>query len=415
LIVVDEHPPIAEMLNGAADEAGRRDWDRPIRVRLHDGEGSGIDPYSVRLACGGVTYTVASPALTYDARAGVLTFDPRAVLPCPFLQADGEDVRVAVTASDYAGHPLDKPLEWRFVARSPLAVTPPSPDGERGWYVTAPRIEMRASQGARVRYTWAITPQADELFRRGNSINTLTVTVIGPDGKEQSFRKSFLLDTVVPRVTAQLVAGKDGASDVVVMAHNDYALESGGLARNLYASANWTDAPVYQDAKSPLGMADVPADVRVKARSAIWKGFFLPTEGGIHRLTVAGGPDEEVQLVLNGEKIVQATGTGTSEEVLLSPQVIPVELRVSGRGALVGQLRLDAQLGEGRPSTVPSDRLFVRRSLARVYYSWDGGKEQEYTEPITARKGTHVLSYWGVDEAGHRSAPERLTVGQAGR
>ena len=57
-----------------------------------------------------------------------------------------------------------------------------------------------------------------------------------------------------------------------------------------------------------------------------------------------------------------------------------------------------------------SNELFALRNLAKVLYRWDGGEETEYTAPLVAPAGKHILQYYAIDEAGHRSEKKKLEL-----
>lgn len=434
MIFVDTQAPTAR----AEGPQGTVAWDTPARIRFEDSGGSGANPYSIRLRVAGETYGVDNGALRLDPATQTLVFDPNAHTlrvrrgdryydePRPLIFADGQTVAVELLeAGDHARHRVQGTVKWAYRATSPLEVTPTDPDGEAGWYVTPPRIKMRAAGGAKVAYDWAITPEQDDLFRRGNSINRLTVTVTegkGKDAKTRVYVRPFRLDTTVPKVTAEIVGPKPGPDGMyaqpptVVLSHDDYALVEGGLTCRGYASGNCTGQAVVEREKAALGAWQPPGDLPAPAASMAWSGRLRAPATGAYKLWLRFGKGQRVQVLINSEAILdsaqaEAGAQEVEAEVLLTTAMQPIEVRwlgAKGRGPGATLSWQGEQMARREP--LRPEHLFALKPLATVQYNWDGGRWMPYTGPLVAPRGRHVLHYRAADEAGHESAEGKVEI-----
>jgi hypothetical protein len=410
MIFVDTKPPAASVVEAAEAGAGPRNWDEPVRITIDDSGGSGLDPGSVRLRVSGVELGIGSPALAYDANTGVLTFDPAKAKPAPWLFSDGAKVQVELAAAaDHAGHKIAEPLVHSYRVRSPLKVTPPEPDGKNGWYVTAPRTEMRAPEGSQVLYQWAVTAKQDEFFRRGASVNALTVTVIDKAGKKQVYWFPVRLDKTVPAVKSRPIARPDG-EPLIALEHDDYALEPGGLRRECFESPDLAGEPFHTEGGSDPGDPRLPASVIRRARSVRWSGRLLPPTSGVYEITL-NARSGRAELALDGDVVLESRGRPSSKRLLLKDAARPVELCWYGRepGA-EPQIWLSWQPPGMKQGRVPRDAMLAVRPLAKIYYRWDGGEELEYTGPLAPPAGAKTLHYRAVDEAGNEGTPGSLAL-----
>jgi len=431
---VDTKPPTAQPIGPTGKVAS----DTPIRIQFDDSNGSGVNPYSIRLKVGGTVYTTDNDALSFDPDKQVLTFDPKAhtlrsadgrsAEKLPLLFADGEKVEVElVAAADHAKHAMAKLPPWSYEVSSPLKVASANPDGKNSWYVSPPKIEMKAPEGSKVEYAWAVPVEEDDLFRKGNSINRLTITVTGKDGKAQRYVKPFRLDTTVPKVTAKVIPEKPGPDGVyakpptIVLSHDDYATIEGGLSCEGYATEDCTGAPLFRQERVLLGAFEPPADVADEVRSVRWTGRLRPPETGIYKLWLGCGRGQRAQVFVNRELVLDSTKAKEGEqevgtELLLVRKMHALDLRwlKAGKGNPGIKLSWQKEKADNRED-VPADAIFFLRSLAKVYYHWNEGKEAEHTTPLTAPPGRHVLRFRAIDEAGHAGKEETVTIETAAR
>jgi len=429
MIFVDTKPPTAQPVG----PTGKVAWDTPVQIRFDDSNGSGVNPYSLRLKVGGTVYSTDSDALNLDPEKQVLTSDPKAhtlrspdgrsVEKVPLLFADGERVDVElVAAADHAKHAMAELPSWSYEVTSPLKVTPANPDGKNGWYVSPPKIEMKAPEGSKLEYTWAVPVEEDDLFRKGNSINRLTVTVAGKDGKPQRYVKPFRLDTTVPKVTAKVIPEKAGPDGVyaqpptIELVHDDYAVVDGGLTCLGYASEDCTGAPLYEQQKVALGAYHPPAEFASKVKSVRWTGRLRPPETGIYKLWLSSAKDQSAHVYVNDDLILDSSKADKqSQEVgadlLLVRKMHALDVRWLKAGKANPGIKLSWQKEKAdNREDLPTDALFFLRSLAKVYCRWDEGKEAEYAGPLLAPRGRHVLHFRAMDDAGHAGPEAMLTL-----
>ena len=438
MVFVDIKAPTAEKVG----PTGTAPFDTPVQIRFDDHGGSGANEYSVRLKVASAVYRIGDGALSFDPDKQVLAFEPRRNTrrvkrghryqdeSFPLIFADGETVGVELLeAGDHARHPMEGKVAWSYQVTSPLKVTPANPDGENGWYVTPPKVKMEAPESAKVDYAWAVTPEQDALFRKGNSINRLTVTVTegkGKQAKRTRYVKPFKLDTTVPKVTARVVGAKPGPNGVyaqpptIVLSHDDFALLEGGLTCLAYAGAEGSGEALWRREGLAPGAWKPPTDVAAKALSVSWTGRLRAPETGVYQMWLRFRKGQAVQVLINGEAVLESTKAkeGAAEvatEVLLTKHMQPFELRwLRPAGAGPG-VKLGWQ-GEKmrRREDVPREALFALRSLATIHYRWGDGEDAAYVRPLTAPRGRHVLHYHGSDDAGHAGPEATLEIRSAG-
>jgi len=417
MIFVDTTPPTAEFLNEAPE--GKMDWAEPILIKIDDGDVWSVNPYSIRLEVNGQDYDVSSKMMSYDREANLLEFDFSKAQP-QMLLADGEKVHAELgTAADCAGHLIEKPVSLSYVVRSPLKVTPAAPDGSNGWYVTPPQIEMGVTGDPWVAYEWAIPPAQDDLFRKGNSINVLRVAVTDKHGNRQQCSKPFKLDTTVPKVKA-IFRGAEGTEKkpTIVLEHDDYALapNPGGLNCRLYETSDFSGNPALSLEKADLRLGGVPPDVIRKSRSIRWSGRWLPPEPGTYKVFLKAGDKQRVRVAINGDTILDSLNAKkdqqeVSADVLLKKVMNPVEILWNAEDEVARPVvGLSWQTETVPRRELNSNELFALRNLAKVLYQWDDGEETEYTAPLVAPAGKHILQYYAIDEAGHESEKKKLEL-----
>ncbi|MBM4087050.1 MAG: hypothetical protein FJ272_19855, partial [Planctomycetes bacterium] len=135
-VVIDTKPPSVSFLKPEKPVS----WDGSVAFQLSDE--TGVDPNSIRLSVVGRALDVYSRGMAYEESTGRLTYTPsRGDGDDRLIFADGEQVRVTVTAKDFAGRAA-KPLVATFVSASPLKLFPPNPDGGGDWYRAMPRAEL---------------------------------------------------------------------------------------------------------------------------------------------------------------------------------------------------------------------------------------------------------------------------------
>ncbi|MFW6159134.1 MAG: Ig-like domain-containing protein, partial [Planctomycetota bacterium] len=413
MILVDTKPPTATLLS-KVPENGRRSWDEPIRVRLDDGGASGINERSLRLTVNDKTYSTTSPAMTYDRERGVLAFAPPKTRPYPLLPSDGEEVSVELTrAEDRAGRPVDRTVKFSYTADSFFTVVPANPDGENGWYTRPPKIKADGGPGTTFKYAWAVEPRHDPYFRRGNSINTLTITETRKDGTTCKYRKAFRLDRTVPTVRAREMNREDGR--VIVLEHDDYVLTPSRLRCRVYDNRELSGPPLSDVRTQGVRLPDISDTIRERLRAVRWSGHLYVPRSDVYELVLSTQRGQRVDLAVSGDTVLDTGKMAGAQheaarELVLKRTMLPVEIRWRAREAGARpRIRLRWRR-KRRLRNVPSDVFFAPRSLATVLYRWDTGKAQEYKGPIVVKPDNFTLTYWAVDEAGHKSARKRLTV-----
>ena len=221
MVVVDRSEPVVVGHRPRNSTVGFR---TPVVCRYDD---VALDPRSVRIELDGSAYDRSHSGLAVVPENQHIALDPSRiesggpahVPPQKRSQSyglifpDGATVHVRLlAASDYLGHVLQEPYSWSYTVRSPLKVVPPNPDGENGWYVTPPKMQVdwqafgvirpgvplkEVNQEAnKSRMAWS-APFTDPWSRQGSSVRELRLRAPPKRevGKDTQYRKLFKLDT----------------------------------------------------------------------------------------------------------------------------------------------------------------------------------------------------------------------------
>ena len=408
LVVIDTAAP---KVVAASPRGENVPWDTPITVRFDDSNGTGINPYSVRLVVDELPFSIVNDGLSFDVETQTLTFRPRDVSPAGMLYADGQTVRVHLRAADYMGRQVTGQTDWVYQVTSPLKVRPSRPDGKNGWYITPPEIRYETHKGEEVKYDWQIDFAQDEFARRGNSINTLIVN-LKRQGKTERFAKLFKLDTTIPRVSVRIAPpipdGHNGMylkPPTVSLSHDDYVLRAGGLTGTYFAGEFEHPILTRQDAADVFAGPLAAKHTVVGAHSARWRGKIHADVSGDYEISLASpSRGASAGLLIDGTRLLTAAGPQrrqSAARVFLFAGFHDIEIRYRSQKSANWRMSLRWKPPKQRRTYVPSDQLFAIVPLAKIYYRWDDGPVHVYKVPFPARRGKHVLYAWAEDEAGH--------------
>jgi len=92
-----------------------------IRIRITD-EGTGVSAERVKLVVAGNTYSLGCPELRFDPTQGLIEWNA----PNAPAFRDGKKVECSLTASDYAGNSIGKPIAWAWTMDFGQDKRPPS-------------------------------------------------------------------------------------------------------------------------------------------------------------------------------------------------------------------------------------------------------------------------------------------------
>jgi hypothetical protein len=234
--------------------------------------------------------------------------------------------------------------------------------------------------------------------------------------------KPFRLDTTVPKAAARVFPEKPGPNGIyaqpptIVLTHDDYAVIEGGVGCEGYATEDCTGPALFHQERVALGAFEPPAGVMGKVKSVRWIGRIRPPQTGIYTLWLGFGEGQAAQVLINGERVLDSAEVGEGErevstELLLVRKLHVLDVRWLSVGKGKPEIKLSWQPEKSdRRQDVPPDAYFALRSLARILYHWDDGRETEYIEPLTAAPGRHVLHFRATDEAGHTGKERTLTI-----
>jgi len=302
---------------------------------------------------------------------------------------------------------------------------------------------------------WLRAKTGDPHAQRGNMVNTLIVRGKLPGQAAPVYGKLVKVDTTVPKTTAKVeresvkALERESAAEsrasvplaatgtvappsegrkpqtenpkpvTVVLAHDDYALQPGGLLGAYFKNPDFTE-PLRERQDGPINFntTDYPATPGVSgANSARWTGFLYADKTQEYDLEIVISQDQAVaaslwvndELVLDPKK--KSAPWSLKQKVLLTQGHHKVRLEVTFEKPAPWWLQLywwraDRDWRE----LIPAENLLAERSLAKTFYRWDDGKPQEYKGPLTAPPGKHILYFHSEDEAGHVEAERKREI-----
>jgi hypothetical protein len=237
-----------------------------------------------------------------------------------------------------------------------LEVLPAVPDGENGWYVTTPTIELYTELGATTYYYWDTGTETEylgdvEVYEGEHVLYYYSVDVAGNVEPLQTY--TIKLDTIVPCTTISTVpATPDGENDWFITVPI-VTLET--TEPNTTILYRWDDETVF----------------------TTYTTEFTPSEG-VHVLyyraiDIAGNVEPERTAEFKVDTIAPNATITTS---------FPPD-GMAGWYVNVPQITI---------ATDPD---------AHVYYYWDVPPPTLYTETLKPPEGVHKLYYYAKDEAGN--------------
>ena len=111
-ILVDTVGPIAD---SPEPGDGSSSGSLVVKIRITDGNGSGVNPDTIKLKLKDRVYDIGSGGLKYDEKTGILAFSLWKVTPKQDPWLDGETIEASlVEANDFAGNPLQSLFSWSW-------------------------------------------------------------------------------------------------------------------------------------------------------------------------------------------------------------------------------------------------------------------------------------------------------------
>ncbi|KPA14962.1 PKD domain protein, partial [Candidatus Magnetomorum sp. HK-1] len=149
-----------------------------ISVRITDGNGSGVDPDTIKIKIKDVVYDMDSGGLYYDEKSSRLTFSLWKVSPVPEPWLDGETIHASIIeVKDFSGNALQKPYSWQWVvdysqmAGGYLSLLTTQGGFTPTWSYDGSRIAFMSSRSGN-EDIWII--QADDYAERNGTTRQLT-------------------------------------------------------------------------------------------------------------------------------------------------------------------------------------------------------------------------------------------------
>ncbi|MGQ9582689.1 MAG: PKD domain-containing protein [Thermoplasmatota archaeon] len=326
-----------------------------------------------------------------------------------------------------------------------LRADPPSPDGRGGWYVTAPRIDLAAEEGALTFFAWDRAP--DEVLpgplRAPEGRHTLRFYSVDAHGnRELDNAADFAVDTIQPSSTIlfdpRTPNGLNGwytrpptiRLDTETGAELFYAWDGGAESRySLPFQAREGRHELAHWAVDGAGNAEERHIVEVKLDTAapISRATVTPPEpdgeGGVYvsRVTVELATDSDARLLYRwsrgGYREYSGPLTAPEGKSTLSFYAVDEAGNVGSEVSLdfavdltppVTTLLVDPDFDALWTSEAPAVVLLTEPG-ARAYYRLDDGPLKPFLSGVRIPSGVHALAYHSVDAAGNRE-PERTRV-----
>lgn len=254
-----------------------------------------------------------------------------------------------------------------------LTVDPVTPDGDNGWYVTAPAITLTSDDpSATLWYAWnegggavyvsAIEPPA--------GTNTLTYWATDPVGNE-SDRKThdFKYDPLAPEAPTSVNAAQSGSAEVTVTWVGSFDEHSGLSHYELWTSSDGTAWSLESDvvaSESYMLEGLISGDLYVKVKAVDMAGntsLYSPSD------YVNVDADAPVTTVI----VAPATPDGANGWYVTVPSI-----------------------------TLSADDL---DATTFYYWDWDPDSHVEYSAVLSAVEGTSTLAYYSVDSFENTETP----------
>jgi hypothetical protein len=244
--------------------------------------------------------------------------------------------------------------------RTNATITPPGPDGNSGWYLQVPLVELESEEGAETFYVWD----------RGETQNyTGTLTV--PEGKhmleyfsvDEAGNKGnvsqqyFMVDSSAPMAWANITpAGPDGLGGWYRSAPQIELTTDEPDARLLFVWDNGSEMTYLRPINAPEGLHRFYYRARDSAGN----------NGTLLQLTIR---------VDSGAPSVTLTAEPRSP---------------------------DAKNGWYRTRPTITLQVSDADPAASAFFSWDGADFRAYAGPFKPPEGTHTLTYYTSDTRGNR-------------
>jgi len=236
-----------------------------------------------------------------------------------------------------------------------IYIDPPAPDGQNGWYLRIPTVQLDTEPGSELYYHWNSEEQAIYTgpLRGREGRNLLSCYAIDQAGNRQGpVEVDVNVDTRTPRCDALLNPPEpDGLN---------------GL---------------YRSDPSILLSSEPGSTILYRWDRGMWINYSAPifAPEGAHALSYysvddAGNPSPEATLELAVDTVAPTT-----------------------------ELSVEPDMGNGWYSEAPKISLSTSPD-AQAYFCLDGGPPRVYSGRIALGSGRHQITYWGIDIAGNEGA-----------
>jgi len=334
-------------------------------IRFQNGDGQDLD---VEFCVTSGSYTPRLFGLGYGRNSTVLELTVINGVASGLLRGFGRDYTeaVLVTPSNTGGsYNYNASLVDRTPPATSILVNPAGPNGNAGWYVTAPYIKLNPSEPSRTLYWWDEPPELDysgELQAPEGNHTLYYYSIDTNDNKEEKRNLTVAVDTTAPETGIEVSPEKpDGLGEwYTTVPTVRFLIEDNSTASYTWDGgneSNFTDAISVPEGTHTLSYNSV--DQAGNEGQGHTKTFRVDTSSPAARAEMApAAPD----------------GLGGWYR---SPPVITLSSEESG---------------------------------AMLLYSWDNSTETAYVQPLVAPQGSHRLYYRARDQAGNAGARQDFSV-----
>lgn len=400
--------------------------DDPVDVTLVGLNGTDIVS-SVNLSNGG-SGTILYQLSGFDTQYSTL-------LVIPHTSTSGAVIEVDVEISDLVPPVTD------------VLVSPTEPDGENGYYVNSPGIQLTTSEGSRIRYAWNMEDFSDysSALHPPEGENVLKFYAQGPLGLMEDIREmTFRLDTVDPDLDIELTPhSPDGSNDYYISQPTVYLTSDEpdgeiffdiGEGEEVYDDPFVLDSGIWDlEAYSvdPSGrrssiqtmilrvdLSDPEISIEMDPRmpdgssgyyNTIPEISFDPETGSTGIFTINNGPEMEYTgpfELEDGEYEIDYFARNPSGR---TGTINTIFVKIDSSIPVLGH-EFDPPLCIGWCDKPTYLSLIVDDPLSDIYFKMDNEGPFTYSSEILLNDGEYDLEYWAIDPAGNRRDGEKIFV-----
>ena len=327
-----------------------------------------------------------------------------------------------------------------------LLVSPQVPDGENGWYITAPLITLSTEEGAITYYKIddsAIATYAAP-FQMPEGVHTLYYYSVDRYGNTEEMKNvTFKVDLTPPFSSATVIPAQPDGENGWYKTSPQVTFSSEEGAQIYYrindGNIQWATGPVVvpdgvnvitywavdeagnvEENHTLLLKVDTHPPVLTYVLDPLYPNGKNNYYTVVPEITFEAEEEVEIYYTLDGERTRIYGGPFPIPEGVHTVVAWGVDLAGNRGENITVTVKVDThppsvnatftiEDHEGWFNTTPGI-ILTSSEEGEIYYSIDGGEPLQYYGVFTVGSGVHEISFWAVDEAGNVGRGENITV-----